>query len=54
MSRCGNGCACWTSSGHVKGLMLVLLSLVSIDFRLGVPVSWRLVATGLSSELRRG
>ena len=54
MSRCENGYACWTTSGHLKCLMLVLLSLVSIDVRLGVPLSWRLAATGLSSELRRG
>ena len=53
MSRCGNGCARWTTSGHVKGLMLVLLSLVSIDVRLGATQSWRLAATGLSSEVRR-
>ena len=33
--------------------MLVLLSLVSIDVRLGATESWRLAATGLSSEVRR-
>ena len=33
--------------------MLVLLSLVSIDVWLDATHSWRLAATGLSSEVRR-
>ena len=53
MGRYENGYACWTTSGHVRRLMLVLLILVSIDVRLGAPHSWRPAATGLSSEVRR-
>ena len=33
--------------------MLVLLSLASIHVRVGATQSWRLAATGLSSEVRR-
>ena len=50
MSRCENGYACWTTSGHLKCLMLVLLSLVRLDVRLGATHSWRSAVTGHSSE----
>ena len=52
LSRYENGHACWATSGHDWRVMLVLLSLVSIDVRLGDTNRWRAAASGVSSEVR--